>query len=111
MTLNFFRFGRERHHMQKTKSETRDGFQVYRDQFQLPSNCTDLDSKSKRTVTICNLFINHRLTVSDISRVLDDQDGAVVSALIERGLIKDRRQHIGQPPEGIERRRFRRGHS
>src|SRR5215470_1188018 len=85
-----FRFNPERHHMKELIRETRDGFQVSQDHFELPSNTVNLDPKTKRVVTICNLFINHRLTVSDISRVLDDNEGAVVSALIRRGLIKDR---------------------
>ena len=97
----------ERHDMQQSNCEIRDGFQVCQDQFVLPSNTMNLDPKTKRVVTICNLFINHRLAVSDISRVLDDQEGTVVSALIRRGLIKDRRHNPGQPPEGIERRIFR----
>jgi pilus assembly protein Flp/PilA len=70
--------------MREPYYETRDGFQVRRDQFNLPSDSTNLDPKTKRAVTICNLFINHRLTVSDIARVLDEKHGAVISALINR---------------------------
>jgi hypothetical protein len=95
----------ERGIMREPNYETRDGFQVRQNQFNLPSNSTNLDAKAKRAVTICNLFINHRLTISDIARVLDDEYGAVISALIKRGLIKERRQHRGQPPQGIERRK------
>jgi hypothetical protein len=91
--------------MREPNYETRDGFQVRQNRFCLPGNSTNLDAKAKRAVTICNLFINHRLTISDIARLLDDEHGAVISALIKRGLIKERRQHRGQPPQGIERRK------
>ena len=91
--------------MRESNYEIRDGFQVRQDQFNLPGNSTNLDPKAKRAVTICNLFINHRLTFSDIARVLDDEYGAVISALIKRGLIKERRRHSGLPPQGIERRK------
>ena len=91
--------------MREPNYETRDGFQVRQNRFNLPSNSTNLDPKAKRAVTICNLFVNHRLTISDIARVLDDEYGAVISVLIKRGLIKERRQHRGQPPQEIERRK------
>jgi len=91
--------------MREPNCETRDGFQVRQNQFNLPSNSTNLDPKAKRAVTICNLFVNHRLTFSDIARVLDDEYGAVISVLIKRGLIKERRHHRDQPPQGIERRK------
>jgi hypothetical protein len=93
--------------MREPYYETRDGFQVRRDQFNLPSDSTNLDPKTKRAVTICNLFINHRLTVSDIARVLDEKHGAVISALIKRGLINERRsQDRDRPPQATERRIF-----
>ena len=95
--------------MREPNYETRDGFQVRQNRFCLPGNSTNLDAKAKRAVTICNLFINHRLTISDIARVLDDEYGAVISVLIKRGLIKERRHHRGQPPQGIERRIFAEG--
>jgi hypothetical protein len=93
--------------MREPNYETRDGFQVRRDQFDLPGNSTDLEPKTKRAVTICNLFINHKLPVREIARVLDEEYGAVISVLLERELIEERRQHRGQPPQGTERRVFR----
>src|SRR5262245_676859 len=37
-----------------------DGFQRTAKQFTNPSNTTSLDPINKRTITICNLFANHR---------------------------------------------------
>ena len=45
-----------------------DGFAVCGEKFLLPSDTTGLDPKTKREVTICNLFINHKLTVPEIVR-------------------------------------------
>jgi hypothetical protein len=95
--------------MRHFSSETRDGFQVTQKQFTLPSDSTDLDPKTKRAVTICNLFLNQKLTVSDIIRVLDEDYQSIVLALLEYGVIQDRRQHRGQSPQGAERRRLEGG--
>jgi hypothetical protein len=95
-----------RHAMRRFSSETRDGFQITQKQFTLPGNSRDLDPKTKRAVTICNLFLNQKLTVSDIIRVLDENYKSVVLALLEYGAIQDRRHHRGRSPFGTERRRF-----
>jgi len=42
-------------------------------------------------VTICNLFINHRLSTGEVARVLDETYKHVVDTLIERGVVEDRR--------------------
>ena len=93
--------------MEQANLETRDGFEVRESQFDVPSDSLNLDPKSKRTITICNLFLNHRLEVSDIARLLDEDRGNVVSTLMQRGVLTERRQRVGYPPEGIERRTYR----
>jgi len=94
--------------MQQANRETRrDGFEVREREFYVPRDSVTLDPKTKRCVTICNLFLNHRLDVSDIARLLDEDQGNVVSTLLQRGVITERRQHTGHPPEGIERRTYR----
>ena len=93
--------------MQQANRETRDGFEVHASRFEVPRDTVNLDPKTKRTITICNLFLNHRLEVTDIARLLDEDRGNVVSMLLQRGVITERRQREGQPPEGIERRTFR----
>src|SRR5262245_44289179 len=82
----------------------RDDFQGKESYFTLPEHSTDLDSRRKRaSPTICNLFINHNLSISSIVRVLDEDEGSVVLALIENGIVYNRRRILGRPPLGIER--------
>jgi hypothetical protein len=82
-----------------------DGFPVRGEKFTLPPDPTSLDPKAKREVTICNLFINHKLTVPEIVRVLDEDYGHIVNVLLDGRVVKDRRQRQDVPPEGIDRRR------
>jgi hypothetical protein len=82
----------------------RDGFQVKAKIFTMPSNPLELPAKTKRAMTICNLFVNHQLSVADIERVLDEDGGRIVRELIKHGIVCDRRQLAGRPPGGIERR-------
>ena len=90
--------------MEQANHETRDGFEVHASRFDVPRDTVNLDPKTKRTITICNLFLNHRLEVTDIARLLDEDRGNVVSTLLHRGVIKERRQRQRRPPKGIERR-------
>jgi hypothetical protein len=71
----------------------RDGFQVRRKVFTNPPDMTSFDPVRKRTMTICNLFVNHRLAMRDIVRVLDEKYDHVVCALIEQGLVFERRKN------------------
>jgi hypothetical protein len=86
----------------------RDDFQLKENHFALPENSIDLDTLKKRTLTICNLFVNHNMSIPNIQRVLDEDPGRIVQALIESGILYDRRQIAGRPPVGIERRLSRR---
>ena len=81
------------------------GFPILGEEFEFPSETTDLDPKTKREVTICNLFINHKLSVPEIIRVLDEDYRHIVEVLLDRRVVEDRRQRHDGPPEGIERRR------
>jgi hypothetical protein len=91
--------------MSADKTAFQDGFQVRKQELAVPVDTRDLDPQTKRDFTICNLFINQKLTISDIIRVLDEDYGHVVMALLESGIIQDRRQKQRQPPAGIDRRR------
>jgi hypothetical protein len=82
----------------------RDDFQLKENHFALPANSLDLEPRKKRALTICNLFINHDMSISNIQRVLDEDHGKVVQSLIECGILYDRREIAGRPPVGIERR-------
>ena len=82
----------------------REGFQLKAKIFTLPPHPVELPPKTKRAMTICNLFVNHHLSVADIQRVLDEDGGKIVRELIKHGIIYDRRQVAGRPPDGTERR-------
>jgi hypothetical protein len=84
---------------------TREGFRFKRDRFTLPKDTSALDPKSKRAVTICNLFVNHKLALSDIVRLLDEDNGKVVLTLLEQRIIQDRRVNPNEAPDGRERRK------
>ena len=76
----------------ESKEKERDGFKVKRNTFAQPSNGFSLDPSTKRRMTICNLFVNHKLSIADIMRILDEAYGRVVVVLLEHGVIQDRRK-------------------
>jgi hypothetical protein len=84
---------------------TREGFRLKRDRFTLPRDTSALDPKSKRAVTICNLFVNHKLALNDIVRLLDEDNGKVVLTLLEQRIIQDRRVNPNDVVDGEERRK------
>ena len=86
---------------------TREGFRLTRDRFTLPKETSALDPKSKRNVTICNLFLNHHLGIRDIVRVLDEDQQRVILALLDEGIIVDRRNNNLNKPNGPERRKIK----
>jgi len=83
---------------------TREGFLVSQSLFTLPHDTTNLDPNIKRALTICNLFVNHRLPIDHIASLLDEDRRAVIVGLINRSVIYDRRYRQGKPPQGKERR-------
>ena len=85
--------------MTEYESKERDGFKVKRNAFAQPSNTVSLDPITKRKLTICNLFVNHKLSIADIMRVLDEDYGRIVAILLEQGLIHDRRKIRREPAQ------------
>ncbi len=81
----------------------REGFQLTPKPFIVPADTTRLDPATKRKTTICNLFVNHQLPIRDIVRVLDETYGSVVRALIESGVVYERRRNR-QETVKVERR-------
>ena len=67
----------------------RDGFRVLRKQYSPPPDSVQLAADIKRTVTICNLFLNYKLSINDIAKTLDESYKHAVSILIEQGIIQD----------------------
>ena len=91
--------------MRQSILQDRDGFQVREDEFTLPEDCWKLDPHTKKTMTICNLFANHRYSIWNIARALDKDCKDVITVLLNKGIIIDRRLRRMPLPEGIERRR------
>jgi len=79
------------------------GFQLLKSEFYLPAETRHLPPQLKREVTICNLFVNHRLRAIDIIRVLDETYERIVFSLIKHQIVLDRRQN--QSTVETERRR------
>ena len=80
--------------MTPTDSSFRDGFQL-----------RELDPKTRKDLTICSLFINHKFTIPEIIFALGENYRDVVEALLEKKVIADRRQERRSLPEGVERRK------
>ena len=83
---------------------TRDGFIAADRTFSIPADTTHLDKKLKRELTICNLFLNHQLSIDDIIRVLDERYENVACSLIAHGVVVDRRCKPGKALEAERRR-------
>jgi hypothetical protein len=75
---------------------TSEGFEKTNKKFELPADLVDLDAATKRRMTICNLFANQNLSIREIVKLLDSSLHQVVPALIDQGLIKERRRNRGQ---------------
>ena len=86
---------------------TREGFRLTRERFSVPKDTSALDPKSKRAVTICNLFINYSLGMHDIVRVLDEDHERVILTLLDEGIILDRRYDNLPKTNGHERRKIK----
>jgi hypothetical protein len=83
---------------------TVEGFEKTNRKFELPADLAELDLARKRQLTICNLFANQNLSIFEIVKVLDSSLHQVIPALIEHGLIKERRRNRrargATPPKG-----------
>ncbi len=90
--------------MGRTEKPEREGFHATNKVFVNATNTVSLDPVTKRKVTICNLFANHQLPISDIGRVLDETYERVVNVLIEQGLILERRR---SPRRSVQAERSR----
>ena len=75
---------------------TVEGFEKTNKKFELPADLVNLDAATKRRMTICNLFANQNLSIREIEKLLDSSLHQVVPALIDQGLVKERRRNRGQ---------------
>jgi hypothetical protein len=83
----------------------REGFCILQAHFELPADSAFLDPKSKRALTICNLFVNHRLPVSEIAQLLEEDLAQVVQVLVQAKIVRDRRTKTLTLPLEVERRK------
>jgi len=90
--------------MRQLNTEIREGFRVNPNPFTLPYDSVSLDPKTKRALTICNLFVNHWLPIDDIAGLLEEDRRTVILSLIRGNVIQDRRHAQGGAPLGKERR-------
>jgi len=90
--------------MKKLADSQRDGFEVCQTEFWLPADPRYLDSRAKRDLAICTLFLEREMSIADIICVTDEDYGTVVRALLKRKAIVDRRQRPRQLRNGAERR-------
>ena len=84
---------------------TREGFRLETDSFTLPKDTVTFDPKTKRAITICNLFVNYELPLRDIVRLLDEDNEKVIVTLVEQRIVQDRRVNSNEALEGQERRK------
>jgi hypothetical protein len=75
------------------RDQTPEGFPLTGRSFVVPENSITLLPRAKRTVTICNLFANQHRSIKEIAKLLDTATPQVISALIEEGIIADRRRY------------------
>ena len=90
--------------MNQSTSSTRDGFQVVRDHLAVPKDSA-LDQETKRALAICHLFLNRNMAIADIGWLLGEDKRTVVLALLEQGIIQDRRTQPRPAPQENERRK------
>ena len=84
----------------------RSGFRITRKVFTSPQNAASLDPVTKRKITICNLFVNHRLPLTDIVRLLDEDTKNVIRTLLEQGIVQDRRASPRVEPDQEQKRKL-----
>ena len=76
---------------------TPDGFRLAKRQYPGPQDTINLPPGQKRTITICNLFSNEHKKIDEIARLLDTDRRAVILALVQEGLVVDRRGWSRKP--------------
>jgi hypothetical protein len=98
--------GEEEPPTKQSVSKDRNGFHFLVSEFTMPEDIWGLDPQSKRTVTICNLFVNHDYGVFDIAREVNENRRVVIHLLLKQGIIRKRRVRQTRPPEEVERRKL-----
>jgi hypothetical protein len=71
--------------------------QVTNKPFKLPAEFGNLETAQKRNLMVCNLFVNERRSIGNIADVLNMSVSSIVSILIQRGYIEERRRRPTTP--------------
>ena len=58
--------------MQLNGPAMRDGFHVLRDRYSPPADSVQLAPEAKRKISICHLFLNYKLSITDVAKTLDE---------------------------------------
>jgi hypothetical protein len=66
----------------------REGFHLRENNFVLPEQTPELNPRAKRDLTICNLFVNHYMSIPNIQHLLDEDAGKIVHALIDHRTLE-----------------------
>ena len=66
-------------------------FRLTGKKFQVGWQTLHLNPQLKREATICNLFTNHGLPLTDIIRILDENYENVIRSLTKHQILLDRR--------------------
>ena len=70
-----------------------------RQPFIMPEDASQWPPEQKRALTICNLFANQNLSVTEIQHLLDEPYGSIIEALIQHKLVHDMRKN---PPRFVK---------
>ena len=92
--------------MKESISGIRDGFRLVQECFARPQDISGLDPTRAHAIKVCELFVNEKLHLGDIVRMLNDDRGRVVHTLLEHGVIEERRKKLKDLPAGRERRQL-----
>jgi hypothetical protein len=71
--------------------------QVTNKPFKVPTEFDRLETADKRNLMVCNLFVNERQSIGNIADVLNMSVSSIVSILIQRGYIEERRRRPTTP--------------
>jgi hypothetical protein len=80
---------------------TPEGFRVTKRRYVVKEDTVNFPVAEKRAITICNLFSNQHMSIDEIAKLLGTDRRTVIFALIQEGLIGDRR-HSQQRDRRIE---------
>ena len=92
--------------MKQSISGIRDGFRLIQERFAMPQDISSFDPMRAHAIKICELFLNEKLHLGDIVRMLNDDRGRVVHTLLEHGVIEERRKKVKALAAGRERRQL-----